>query len=121
MNVDRCIALHNEILRHGWVSSGRRLESLDSTCKTWFDTFGDAAEAIRPQLSPDLVRFLEHARVIQDPETGADLCFFYWFKKLAGPESMFKQAEGWLDYGRYGQLLVLYSMNNFTGHWCGLV
>ncbi|CAN9200651.1 unnamed protein product [Alternaria alternata] len=121
MNVDRCIALHNEILRHGWVSSGRRLESLDSTCKTWFDTFGDTAEAIRPQLSPDLVRFLEHARVIQDPETGADLCFFYWFKNLAGPKSMFKQAEGWLDYGRYGQLLVLYSMNNFTGHWCGLV
>jgi hypothetical protein len=121
MNVERCVALHNEILRSGWVSSGRSLETLESTSKTWFDTFGDDAEAVRAQLAPDLVRFLQQARVIHDPEFAADLPFFYWLQNLASPNFMFEQAEDWSDDGEDGRFLVLYEMNNFTGHWCGLV
>ncbi|KAI4667105.1 uncharacterized protein J4E79_001789 [Alternaria viburni] len=121
MNVERCIALHNEILRHGWVSSGCSPESLEATCKTWFDTFGDDAEAVRPQLSPDLVRFLQEARLIGYSESVVDLSFFYWLQNLASPNFMFEQAEDWSDDGEDGNLLVLYEMNNFSGHWCGLV
>ena len=118
MNVDRCIALHNEILRHGWVGSGRSVESLESSCQTWFDTFSDAAEAVRADLAPDLVQFLQHARVICDPEAKVDLFFFYWVQNLADPGFMFEQEDDWPEEGR---LLVLYAMSNFTGHFCGLV
>ncbi|KAH8634367.1 hypothetical protein IG631_09767 [Alternaria alternata] len=118
MNVDRCIALHNEILRHGWVGSGRSVESLESSCQTWFDTFRDAAEAVRADLAPDLVQFLQHARVICDPEAKVDLFFFYWVQNLTDPGFMFEQEDDWPEEGRF---LVLYAMSNFTGHFCGLV
>ncbi|CAO2656576.1 Nn.00g053790.m01.CDS01 [Neocucurbitaria sp. VM-36] len=121
MNVERCIALHDEILRQGWVGSGRSPESLESTCKTWFDTFGDEADAVRSDLAPDLVKFLTHARVVYDPEFGVDLHFFYWVQNLASPDFMFEQAEDLPDQGENGRVLVLYAMSNFTGHFCGLV
>lgn len=77
MNAERCIALHNETMHYGWVGSGRSPGSLESTCKTWFDTFGDEAEAVRSDLGPDLIKFLQHARVICDPKFGVDLYLFY--------------------------------------------
>ena len=79
MDVERCLALHNEILYYGWVGSGRSLGSLESTCKSWFETFGEEAEAVRSNLTPDLIRFLEHARFVNDPESELkDTFFFYW-------------------------------------------
>jgi hypothetical protein len=43
------------------------------------------------------------------------------YKIFASPNFMFEQAEDWSDDGEDGRFLVLYEMNNFTGHWCGLV
>ncbi|CAG5186482.1 uncharacterized protein ALTATR162_LOCUS11596 [Alternaria atra] len=107
MNVGRCIALHNEILRHGWVGSGRSLEPLESSCKTWFDTFDNKAEAFRVDLVSDLIGFLQHARVIYDPESEFnDLLLLYWVQNLAEPDFMFEQEEGWPDEGWF---LVLYA------------
>jgi hypothetical protein len=118
MNVERCIELHDEILRLGWVGSGRSLESLESTCKTWFDLHGDEAEAFRSKLAPDLIRFLEHARTMHDAKSGEDLFFFYWVQNVASPEFMFEMEDGFPEDGTY---LVLYAMSNFTGHICGLM
>lgn len=82
MDVERCVALHNEILRSSWTSSGRESDSLESACHTWFDTFGDEAEAVCPDLAPDLVTFLQRARVIYGLETGVHLDFFIGCKIL---------------------------------------
>jgi hypothetical protein len=124
MDVERCIALHNEILRYGWVGSGRSPESLESGCRTWFDTFGEEAEAIRSDLAPDLIRFLEHARFIRDPESKVN--FFYWVQNLASPEYMLQMSDMFPYGSRNGKewkqrYMVLYAMSNFTGHICGLV
>jgi hypothetical protein len=118
MNVERCLALHDEILRLGWVGSGRSLESLESNCKTWFDMYGAEAEAFRSKLAPDLVEFLEHARIMCDAESGGDLFFFYWVQNLASPEFMIELED---CFEEHGQCLVLYAMSNFNGHFCGLV
>ncbi|KAI4643339.1 uncharacterized protein J4E79_011280 [Alternaria viburni] len=68
MNVERCISLHNEIVRHGWVGSGRSPDTLASHSKSWFEVFGDEAEVERSALSPDLVQFLEHRKKEGDIE-----------------------------------------------------
>ena len=93
MNVNRCLALHHEILQHGWLGSGRSLSSLERNCKTWFNTFGEEAEAIRSDLASDLIKFLEQARFSYDWENEKHVNFFYWVDNLAGPESMFEQEE----------------------------
>ncbi|CAN9232060.1 unnamed protein product [Alternaria alternata] len=64
MNVERCIELHNEIVQHGWVGSGRSPETLTSQSKSWFQLHGEKAEAARSDLSAELIQFLEQA---QDP------------------------------------------------------
>lgn len=121
MDVERCVALHNEILRSSWTSSGRESDSLESACHTWFDTFGDEAEAVCPNLAPDLVTFLQRARVIYGLETGVHLDFFYWVQNLASPDFMFEHTEDLADDEDDGRYLVLYAMSNFTGHFCGLL
>jgi len=98
MNVERCISLHNEIVRHGWVGSGRSADSLASHSKPWFQVFGEEAEAERSALSPDLVQFLEQVQIPRVEEEGFYTEFFYWVQGLSHPEYMF-EFEGMLwDY-----------------------
>lgn len=86
MDVERYLALHDEILRHCWIGTGRSLESLESVCKTWFDTFGEEAEIARSNLAPDLIRFLFNARFSNDSESELkDASFFYWVQKVWYP------------------------------------
>lgn len=79
---------------------------------------------LRPNLAPDHVNFLEHARVVDNLdnlEVGCNLYFFYWVQNLASPEFMLEQAELFQYDGEEGRFLVLYAMSNFHGHFCGLV
>jgi hypothetical protein len=63
MNVGKCVALHNQIFKYGWLGSGRTIEDFEQECKPWFDLWGDEAEALRNTLSPNLVAFLERTFV----------------------------------------------------------
>lgn len=131
MNVERCIALHNEILKHGWIGSGRSAAQFEDGCKTWFESeaIHDQTEAVRAVLVPDVVRFLEHARIVCGP--AVDLSFFFWVRGLAGPEFMFEFEELLVPYSdsedeedvedEKNRFIVLYMMNSFAGHIMGLV
>lgn len=59
MNVERCVALNNEILRLGWVGSGRDPDLFKSLCPTFLH---DSPPGARDGRTPDLTRFLEQAR-----------------------------------------------------------
>lgn len=83
-------------------------------CTTWFEYFGDEAEALRDTLSIDLVAFLESAYV-----TSADHMFFYYVDGLNSPNRLFEAAEVFNvaysddDPTRY---IALYAMNDFGSH-----
>ena len=98
MNVERCISLHNEIVRHGWVGSGRSADTLASHSKSWFQVFGEEAEAERSALSPDLVQFLEQVQIPRVEEEGFYPEFFYWVQGLSHPEYMFEFEDMLWDY-----------------------
>jgi hypothetical protein len=88
MGVDKCSALHNKIIKHGWLGACKTIEDFRQDCKTWFNHFGDAAEALRDTLSPDLVTFLESAYM-----TDTDHSFFYYVGGLDAPNKLFEAAE----------------------------
>jgi hypothetical protein len=119
MNVGKCVALHNQIFKYGWLGSGRTIKDFEQECKPWFDLWGDEAEALRKTLSPNLVAFLERAFV-----TNADHSFFYYVCGLDYPSGLFEAAEcisecySQDDRTRY---IVLYHMNSFGSHNVGLV
>jgi hypothetical protein len=64
MDVDKCVELHNKILKHGWLRSGKTIEDFEQKRQTWFDQHGDQAEAVAELLSPDLIAFLEGAYTV---------------------------------------------------------
>jgi hypothetical protein len=37
LDVERCVELHNAILEHGWLSSGRSAEDFQSQCKPFYE------------------------------------------------------------------------------------
>jgi hypothetical protein len=129
MEVERCIELHNEILRHGWIGSGRSPNIFEANCPKWSDHYGADAEAVRSDLSPDLADFLKQARIPVVPN--AEFSFSYWVSDLAGPELLFEFEElfaihgddaAWAGDDDLGKRFVLlYSMNDFGSHRLGLV
>jgi len=76
MQVERCVELHNQILRYGWIGSGNSPDLFEANCKIWDHAHGAEAEAVYPHLVPDLVKFLKHARIAYIPETKQH-SFFY--------------------------------------------
>jgi hypothetical protein len=131
MNVERCVALHNEILQYGWYKSGRSAEDFDPKCKTWIDTFDSVSEHFQDalnHLSLDLVRFLRRARVPVE----YNLEFFYWIQGLSSPDFMVEMSEHFKYRGNMDESIgdevlwnnryfLLYPMNNFHGHFMSLV
>ena len=122
MNVGKCVKLHNKILEHGWVHSGKSKEDLERNRKRWFDYHGDRAEAIREILSPDIITFLERAYVV-DCEGGH--AFFYYVGGLFSPSLVHEISETF-NHGpsedNMLQNIVLYNMNSsFGSHPVGLV
>jgi hypothetical protein len=122
MDVEKCVLLHNRILEHGWLGSGKTIEDLEQNRKTWFDYHGDLAEAISDILSPDLIAFLERAYVV-DCDDGHS--FFYYVGGLSGPGYIQEQLEGLnVVCPEEGETryVVLYTMNySFGSHQVGLM
>jgi hypothetical protein len=125
MDVDKCVELHNKILEHEWVHSGKSIEDFERLRQTWFEKYGDDAEAIRDLLSPNLTAPLERAYEI-DYDGGHS--FFYYVNGLFSPQIVHDQSDGlneaWWQDGEEGALrqIVLYVMNySFGSHPMGLV
>jgi hypothetical protein len=136
MNIERCVALHNEILKYGWLNSGRSAEDFNSKCKTWFDTYAESSEHFEPEhfqnalthLSPDLIRFFKQAWDFWEP----GFQFFYWVRGLSSPDFMVQMSEHFKYRGIMNESIrdevpwnnryvLLYPMSNFTGHFMGLM
>lgn len=129
MEVERCIELHNEILRHGWIGSGRSPDIFEANCPKWTNYYGADAEAVRSNLSPDLANFLKQARIPVVPD--AEFSFSYWVSDLAEPGFLFDFEQQFASHGDdaagaddddWGKRFVLlYAMNDFGSHRLGLV
>jgi hypothetical protein len=122
MDVDKCVELHNKILEHGWLHSGKTTEDFKQNRQTWFDYHGDHAETISDLLSPDLIAFLEGAYVI-DYEDGHS--FFYFVSGLSGPVNIQEQMEtlnSVCEEEGETRYVLLYIMNySFGSHPVGLM
>ncbi|CAI6230105.1 unnamed protein product [Periconia digitata] len=77
LDVDRCVDLHNEIVRLGWEGSGRDYQDFVPT--HWKD---DSEEA-RKTLNPDLMSFLQRA------DYSPEHSFHFWASGLFNLENMF--------------------------------
>lgn len=114
-DVERCIALHNEIVMHGWVGSGR--DPANFTGKNWFDRVGDPADRTRDRLSTPLTRFLEGALITDEP----NYSFFYYVYGLSYPEGMWSMHDAFAPHGDPNRYLTLYGATNIASHPEGLV
>jgi hypothetical protein len=121
MDVEQCIALHNEILRHGWVHSGHNAESFEKECPTWYDDSDiTEIEAVRHDLTPDLFNFLRKARFAGSPH----FWFFHQVSSLASPQLLFADLDVWrydIEEGEVKRYVTLYLMNECGSHPLGLM
>lgn len=93
LDVDRCSALHNAIIKHQWQASGRDLAALPQ--KTWWDSeqFADQLDSVGKNLPECLVEFLQralHPRTHLDPDTLAGN-MFYLSLGLAAPQTLWRE------------------------------
>ncbi|KAH8660540.1 hypothetical protein BX600DRAFT_514136 [Xylariales sp. PMI_506] len=117
LDVERCAALHNEILWHGWVDPGR--DPADFVGVSWNAFHGDAAAAIAPRLQPDLAAFLDRAVVPAGGEQHQS--FNYLVSGLQWPGGMWFNHEGFAVDGDPDRFLTLYSVHSIASHPDGLV
>jgi hypothetical protein len=120
MNVEHCVRLHNEILRHGWVHSGRDPTLFENQCPLYFDQPNSSPPVTREGRTPDLIRFLEQARVTGNNDS---FSFHYWVLNLvcwSGEDDPLTSAMDTAadEDGRY---LLLYKMENFGSHCLGVL
>jgi hypothetical protein len=86
LDVQRCVELHNAILEHGWLSSGRSAKDFQSQCTPYYER---AAEEIDEKCSASLKSFFQGARNV--PAVMHRFNFFYNVSQL-------DCAFGWHDY-----------------------
>jgi hypothetical protein len=101
LDFQRCVELHNAILEHGWLSSGRSAEDFESQCTPFY---GHAAEEIDEKCNVSLKAFFQSARDV--PPGMNDLNFFYNVSRL-------NCAFGWHDYytEEENRVLTLYTVS----------
>ena len=98
LDFERCAALHNAILQHGWASTGRKLDEMPRT--TWWETYvGEGADGdtqdILERLPASLHGFLKRAFLLaRFPDQPDDNSFFYGLVDLASPTQMFDVLGG---------------------------
>jgi len=104
LDYERCAALHNYLIQYAWAASNRDLSDLNSL--SWFQKYGNAAEEIRQDLEPSLVKFLEIAYDCDDAPDG--ICPFYWVSTFSSPERLWVNWEDCAKIGEEHRRLTLY-------------
>jgi hypothetical protein len=104
LDFQRCAALHNAILQHGWTSSGRALDAMPRT--TWWVSNDDNPyrDTTTSHVHASVIEFLKHAYHFHEK----DFSFFHYLTGLqgAGPDvslSFKEDSESDNDY-RYFSL-----------------
>lgn len=104
MDTDRCVALHNAILEHGWIASGRSAADFEANTRTWWTEYGASTDVGR--LHPSLRAFLTQARVVPygyQPDTS----FFFNVRGLLVP-SRFWEGPASSIFEDENMILTLY-------------
>jgi hypothetical protein len=86
LDSQRCVELHNAVLEHGWLSSGRSAEDFESQCTPFYER---AAEVIDEKCKASLKAFFQGARDVPPGTNG-----FNFFYNVSGLNCAF----GWHDY-----------------------
>jgi hypothetical protein len=101
LDFQRCAALHNAIVEHGWTRSGRSIAAMPRT--TWRESNDDNPyrDATTSHLHPSVIEFLKHAYHFHEK----DFNFFHYLTGLqgAGPDVAlsFKEDDDSDDDYRY--------------------
>lgn len=100
LDFERCIELHNAILEHAWLSSGRSAEDFRSQCRPFYER---AAEVIDENCNDFLKAFFQGAR---DAPPGTHQ--FNFFYNVCGLDCAF----GWHGYycEEETRILTLYTV-----------
>lgn len=100
MDAERCAALHNAILSHGWVASGRLAADFPRT--TWWQAqvTDENVEVLTERLHASVVEFLKRSYDV--PE---EVHFFYYLPGLNSAQGM---LEDWLGHFDEGDSVTLY-------------
>jgi hypothetical protein len=116
LDYERCAALHNTILKLGWVGCG--LDLADLGTQHWWDSYG--SEDLENQLAPSLVEFLK--RVIRRPN--GDWTWHWFLDGIVVPDIFFDHDnECDSDDSDYEEdrFVWLYSYPSAGGHTNGLM
>ncbi|KAL7930186.1 hypothetical protein V8C35DRAFT_313761 [Trichoderma chlorosporum] len=112
MDHARCAALHNYLINYAWITEGRRPACLDGNNKTFFTTYGAAAEALRSRLDPSLAAFLDAALLPPDGSDDLDPApLFYWVSGFCEPSDLFAKEVADLYDEPDDSLVCLYYPN----------
>jgi hypothetical protein len=127
MDYERCAALHNAIVKHGWTASGHSLDNLPLTA-CWEANEEDWEDDV-DRLHPSMIEFFKRAFDTDLPDTeplynfmSKDYKFFYFLSGLIGPQGYeaFDLADNFGDFP--GHYLTLYTPNDGLGsHAQGLM
>ena len=94
LDFQRCAALHNAIIEHGWMASGRSIQAMPRT--TWWDVHEDFPDldATTSRLHQSLIEFLKHAYHFYEK----DFNFFHYLTSLQGAGDCERTFKEDLDY-----------------------
>ena len=127
LDYERCAALHNAIVKHGWTASGRSLDNLPLT--TCWQANEEGWEEDADRLHPSLIEFLKRAYNTELPDTeplynfmSRSYKFFFFLDGLIGPRG-YEAYDLLDDIGDFpGHYLTLYTPNDDLGsHAQGLM
>lgn len=127
LDYERCAALHNAIVRHGWIASGRSPDDLP--LETCWGSDEEGREADADRLQPSMIEFLKRAYNTELPDTeplynfqSRSYKFFYFLDGLVEPQG--HEFYALLnDFGDFpGHYMTLYTPNDRLGsHAQGLM
>jgi hypothetical protein len=126
MDYERCAALHNAIVKHGWIASGHSLDDLPLT--SCWQANEEGWEEDVDRLHPSMIEFLKRAYNTEMPDTepvynfmSRDYKFFYFLDGLVGPQNHeFFDFDETGDFA--GHYMTLYTPNDDLGsHAQGLM
>ena len=119
VDYERCAALHNAIVEHGWTAMGRSLDEMAGT--TLWESDAAGWEANVGRLHPSMIEFMKRALNTGFPDTESvysseprDYAFFYYLKGLVWPQGYTYHDFEWL--GEFpGHYMTLYTPNDWLG------
>jgi hypothetical protein len=100
LDFERCSALHNAIVKYGWIASGQSTDDdspTDSWWKHWSTTAPEGLRRLENELRWSILAFLKRTvpqSVLQRDDSQNEQNFFYTVADLPNPTAFFSIADG---------------------------